>query len=136
MKLRYCRICGKKGIRFPAIGCKFCGAFELSYCGSCGKKGMRFGSDECKYCGSIGVTSAKFAKQIRADIKRGIKKKKYGINPNFFSSYDLTDILYYVGLISFILIVWVLLTINPLVAITFFTIISVVILFSYFDKKK
>ena len=97
---------------------------------------MRFGSDECKYCGSIGVTSAKFAKQIRADKKRGIKKKKYGINPNFFSSYDLTDIFYYVGLISFILIVWVLLTINPLVAITFFTIISVVILFAYFDKKK
>ena len=135
-KLRHCRTCGKQGIRFPAIGCKFCGAFELSYCRSCGKKGMRFGSDECKYCGSIGVTSAKFAKQIRADKRRGIKKKKYRINPNFFSSYDLTDILYYVGLISFILIVWVLLTINPLVAITFFTIISVVILFAYFDKKK
>ena len=133
VELKYCRTCGEKGLRFPAIGCKFCGAFELSYCRSCGKKGMRFGSDECKYCGSIGLTTAKFAKQIRADKRRGIKKKKYGINPNFF--YDLADIIYYVSLISFILIVWVLLTINPLVAITFFTIISVLILFFYFDRK-
>ena len=26
MKLRYCRICGKKGIRFASDGCKYCGS--------------------------------------------------------------------------------------------------------------
>ena len=136
MELKYCRSCGKKGIRFPTVGCKFCGYFELRYCGACGKKGMRFTTDQCKFCGSFGITEPKIAKGIRADRRKGIKRKNYKINPNFFSSYDLADILYYIGLIFFILIVWVLLTINPLVAITFFTIISVVILFAYLDKKK
>ena len=111
---------------------------KLRHCRICGKKGIRFASDGCKYCGSDYVTNTQWQLAKQKGLTKGkvIKKKKYGINPNFFSSYDLADILYYVGLISFILIVWVLLTINPLVAITFFTIISVVILFAYFDKKK
>ena len=26
MKLRFCRICGKKGIKFASDGCKYCGS--------------------------------------------------------------------------------------------------------------
>ena len=111
---------------------------KLRHCRICGKKGIRFASDGCKYCGSDYVTNTQWQLAKQKGLTKGkvIKKKKHGINPNFFSSYDLADILYYVGLISFILIVWVLLTINPLVAITFFTIISVVIVFSYLKNKK
>ena len=111
---------------------------KIRHCRICGKNGIRFASDGCKYCGSDYVTNTQWQLARQKGLTKGkvLKKKKYGINPNFFSSYDLTDIFYYVGLISFILIVWVLLTINPMVAITFFTIISVVILFAYFDKKK
>ena len=111
---------------------------KLRHCRICGKKGIRFASDGCKYCGSDYVTNTQWQLAKQKGLTKGkvIKKKKYGINPNFFSSYDLTDIFYYVGLISFILIVWVLLTINPMVAITFFTIISIVIVFSYLKNKK
>ena len=111
---------------------------KLRFCRICGKKGIRFASDGCKYCGAAYVTDTqwKLAKQKGYTNGKVMKKKGYFINQNFFSSYDLTDILYYVGFISFIIIVWSLLTINPLVAITFFTIISVIILFSYLNTKK
>ena len=30
MKLRFCRICGKKGIKFASDGCKYCGSSWVS----------------------------------------------------------------------------------------------------------
>ena len=30
MKLRFCRVCGKKGIKFASDGCKYCGSAYVS----------------------------------------------------------------------------------------------------------
>ena len=59
---------------------------KLRYCRICGKKGIRFASDGCKYCGSDYVTNTQwqFAKQKGLTKGKVIKKKEIWNKSKFF----------------------------------------------------